>query len=202
MKIPYLTIISVAALVISISVYAFLFIQNQPVRPQVCSGSESTNCIYSFTMGMDNQSKNYDAFPVTNETKPVEFDGVKFTYTGSSTPEADGVNCDNVFPRAINSTSGHHPPIIVNYDGYFHINETRHFTATFANGKTKTLTVCWRGNAVPNVKQMCENLSCGPMFCPSKTDWFDENKTAGIIQEEHCSLNSPTHDRYIAEMIK
>ena len=200
LKPSYLTVVSLVALVAAVSVYAFLLIQNQPVRPQDCSGSESNNCIYSFTMEVDNQSRNYDAFPVLNKTKPVEFDGVKFTYTGISTPQTDGINCDNAFPRAINSTTGHRPPTIVRYDGYFHVNETRHFTAILADGKVKELTVCWRGNAVPKVVQSCENLSCGLMFCPSKTDWFDENKTAGIIQEEICSLDSPNRDRYIAEL--
>lgn len=203
MKTQNLTIISLAALAIVISVYVFLLIQNQPIRPQVCNGSESTDCIYNFTMWTDNKNRDYNAFPIINETnKPIEFDGVKFIYAGSSTPEADGINCDNVFPRAINFTTGHHPPVIVNYDGYFHVNETRHFTATFATGQVKTLSVCWRENAIPKVTHMCENLGCGPMLCPSKTDWFDENKTAGIMQEEYCSLNSPAHDRYIAEVRK
>ncbi|MDE1764731.1 MAG: hypothetical protein KGI27_00510 [Thaumarchaeota archaeon] len=204
MESPRLTIISLAALAIVVSVYAFLLIKNQPIRPQVCNGSESTDCIYSFGMWLDNKNRNYNAFPIINKVnKPVEFDGIRFVYTGSSTPKIDGINCDNVFPRAINSTTGHHPPIIVNYDGYFHVNETRHFTATLADGQVKTLTVCWRGNAMPKVIQMSEDFGTGgPMLCPSKTDWFDENKTAGITQEEYCSLNSPTHDRYIAEIGK
>ncbi|MGI0088292.1 MAG: hypothetical protein ACREBI_10125 [Nitrosotalea sp.] len=202
MKTLHLTIISVAALAITVSVYVFLLIQNEPIRPQSCQGN-STNCIISGGMWIDNRSKNYDAFPITNElNKPVEFDGIRFVYTGSSTPEKDGVNCDNVFPRAINSTTGHHPPIIVNYEGYFKINQTRHFTAKFANGQVKSLTLCWNGRATPKVIQMSDSGLGGPMFCPQKTSWFDENKTAGIIQDEYCSPNSPYYDRYIAETIK
>ena len=200
MKITSLTIVSLAVLVIVIAVYAFLLIQNQPIRPQECGGSASANCIYNFTMQLGTESRDYNAYPVINETnKPVEFDGIKFSYGGSSTPQQDGINCDNAFPRSINSTMGHHPPIIVDYNGYFHVNETRHFTAILANGLVKQLTVCWRGNAVPKVIQMTDSGLGGPMFCPSKTDWFDENKTAGIIQEEYCSLNGSYHNRYIAE---
>ncbi|MGI0047086.1 MAG: hypothetical protein ACREBB_07870 [Nitrosotalea sp.] len=201
MKTLHLTIISVAALVITISVYVFLLIQNEPIRPQSCQGN-STDCTYSFTMGLDDhENRNYDAFPVINiVNKPVEFDGIKFAYTGSSTPDADGINCDNVFPRAISSTTGHHPPIIVNYDGYFKINETRHFTATFADGQTKSLTLCWNGQAIPRVTQMMDSgIGGGLMFCPSKTNWFDDNKTAGIIQDEYCSTNGLYYDKYIAE---
>ena len=195
-----LTIISVAALVLTASVYVFLLIQNESIRPQECSGSESTNCIYSFSMELDNENRNYSAFQVINTvSKPVEFGGIKFVYVGSSTPSDDGINCDTVFPRAINSTFGHHPPEIVNYGGYFKINETRHFTATFANGQTKYLTLCWNGHATPKVIQMSDSGLGGPMFCPQKTSWFDENKTAGIIQDEYCSPNSPYYDRYITE---
>lgn len=151
-------------------------------------------------MGLDNENRNYHAFQVINiVNKPVEFDGIKFVYVGSSTPSDDGINCDTVFPRAINSTLGHHPPEIVNYGGYFKINETRHFTATFANGQTKYLTLCWNGHATPKVIQMSDSGLGGPMFCPQKTNWFDENKTAGMIQDEYCSPNSPYYDRYIAE---
>ncbi|MGH2611670.1 MAG: hypothetical protein ACRDFB_01315 [Rhabdochlamydiaceae bacterium] len=200
MKIPYLTIISVAALAIVISVYAFLLIQNEPIRPQSCQGSQSNNCIYNFGMWMDNRSNNYDAYPVTDKVnKPVEFDGMRFVYTGSSTPDKDGTNCDNIFPREINSTTGHHPPIIVNYGGYFKINETRHFTATFANGQTKFLTLCWNDHVMPKVIEMSDSGLGSPMFCPSKTSWFDDNKTAGIIQGEYCSPDSPDYDKYIAE---
>ena len=198
MKIPYITIVSVAALTITISVYVFLLIQNQPILTQVCQGSQSDNCISSFSIEQDNESKNYDAFPIPEANKPVELDGIKFAYTGSSKPDADGINCDNVFPRAINSTLGHHPPEIVNYGGYFKVNETRHFAATFANGQTKSLTLCWNGMARPKVTQMIDSgLGIGPMFCPSRTSWFDDNKTAGIIQEERC-----TSDIYIAEASK
>jgi hypothetical protein len=151
-------------------------------------------------MEVNNESRIYDGFPIATEiNKPVEFDGVRFVYTGSSTPEVDGINCDNVLPRAINSTSGHHQPIIVNYDGYFKINETRHFIATFPDGQVKSLTVCWIGHTMPKVIQMCENLSCGGMFCPSETSWFDSNKTAGIIQGERCTPNGPYYDKYVAE---
>lgn len=203
MKIPYITIISVAVLAVTVLVYVFLLIQNQPMLAQVCQGSQSDNCISSFSMEVGNESKNYDAFPIHEVNKPVELDGIKFAYTGSSTPDADGINCDTVFPRAINSTLGHHPPEIVNYGGYFKINETRHFTATFANGQTKFLTLCWNGMASPKVTPMIDSgLGLGPMFCPSKTSWFDDNKTAGIIQDEYCSLNSPYYDRYIAETMK
>lgn len=198
MKTPYLTIISVAALTITISVYVFLLIQNQPILTQVCQGTQSDNCISSFSMEQDNESKNYDAFPIPAANKPVDLDGIKFAYTGSSTPDADGINCDTIFPREMNSTLGHHSPEIVNYGGYFKINETRHFTATFANGQTKFLTLCWNGMARPKVTQMIDSgLGIGPMFCPSRTSWFDENKTAGIIQEERC-----TSDIYIAETSK
>ncbi|MGI0094666.1 MAG: hypothetical protein ACREA8_11285, partial [Nitrosotalea sp.] len=160
------------------------------------------NCIYSFGMGLDNKTQNYNGFPIVNKVdKPVDFDGVRFVYTGNSTPETDGINCDNVFPRAINSTLGHHIPIIVNYDGYFKVNETHHFTATFANGPTKSLILCWNNGMHPKVIQMFDSGSLtGPMFCPSKTNWFDDNKTAGIIQDEYCSPDSPYYDRYIAEV--
>ena len=199
MNIPYITIISIAVLAITISVYAFLLIQNEPILAQECSGSQSDNCIYSFSMEVDNESKNYDAFPIHEANKPVELDGIKFAYTGSSTPDADGINCDNIFPRAMNSTTGHHPPIIVSYGGYFKINQTRHFTATFENGQTKFLTLCWNGMASPKVIQMSDSGLGGPMFCPSQTSWFDDNKTAGIIQNEYCSPNSPDYYRYIVE---
>lgn len=200
MKIPYITIVSVSVLAITISVYVFLLIQNQPIVAQACQGPQSDNCISRFSMEQDNESKNYDAFPIPAVNKPVELDGIKFAYTGSSTPDADGINCDNVFPRAINSTLGHHPPEIVNYDGYFKVNETRHFTATFANGQTKFLTLCWNDMARPKVTQMIDSgLGIGPMFCPSRTSWFDDNKTAGIIQDEYCSDGSQDYDRYIAE---
>ena len=199
MKPHLLTIISVTVLAITISVYVFLLIQNEPIRPQHCQDN-STNCVYRFSMWIGNKSKNYDAYPIVDEVnKPIEFDGMRFVYTERSAPETDGVNCDNVFPRAINSTTGHHSPIIVNYGGYFKINQTRHFTATFANGQTKSLTLCWNGHATPKVIQMSDSGLGGPMFCPQKTIWFDENKTAGIIQDEYCSPNSPYYDSYIAE---
>jgi len=198
MKTSLLTMVSVAALIITASVYVFLFIQNEPMRPQHCQDN-STNCIYSFSMWIDNKSRNYDAYSITDKVnKPVEFDGIRFIYAGNSTPETDGMNCDNVFPREINSTTGHHPPMIVNYGGYFKINQTQHFTATFANGQTKYLTLCWNGHATPKVIQMSDSGLGGPMFCPQITSWFDENKTAGIIQDEYCSSNSPYYDRYIA----
>ncbi|MFZ1077739.1 MAG: hypothetical protein WAN47_09965 [Nitrosotalea sp.] len=202
MKIPYLTIVSVTTLAITISVYVFLLIQNEPIQPQQCSESQLTNCISSFSMEIDNESKNYHKFQVMDTVnKPVEFDGIKFVYAGTSTPSTDGINCDAVFPRAINSTLGHHPPEIVNYGGYFKINETRHFTATFPNGQTKSLTLCWNGNARAKVTQMIDSgLGIGPMFCPSRTSWFDDNKTAGIIQDEYCSSDSPYYDNYIAEV--
>ncbi|MGI0060075.1 MAG: hypothetical protein ACREBJ_09950 [Nitrosotalea sp.] len=198
-----LHIVIIMGIVVSATIVLFfiLTIQNEPILPQECSGSESTNCIYSFGMWLDNKNRNYNAFPITSQVnKPVEFDSVIFSYTGSSTPDIDGINCDNVFPRAINSTTGHHLPLIVNYDGYFKINETRHFTTTLANGQTKYLTLCWNYNAQPRVRAMSDSGLGGPMFCPQKTSWFDDNKTAGIIQDEYCSPNSPAYDRYIAEV--
>src|SRR5574337_396098 len=202
-KTSYLTMVSIAALIIVISVYVFLLIKNQPVRPQHCTESQSNNCIYSFGIWMENSSKNYDSYPIIDKIgKMVEFDGIKFVYTGSGTPDEDGVNCDNVFPRAINSTVGHHQPVIVNYGGFFKINETRHFTATLVNGQTKSLVLCWNGNATPKVIQRSDSGLGGPMFCPQRTTWFDENKTAGIIQDEYCSTSNPYYDNYIAETIK
>ena len=194
-------IIGITVFAIIVSLYVLIKIQNEPVQPQECHGSDSTNCIYSFEMWLDNKNRNYNYFPIIDEVnKPVELDGIKFMYNGNSTPEIDGMNCDNEFPRAINSTTGHHPPIIVNYDGYFKVNETRHFTATLANGQTKSIVLCWNDNVHPKVIQMFDSGLGGPMFCPSKTSWFDDNKTAGIIQDEYCSPNSPTYDRYIAEI--
>ncbi|HEU5222047.1 MAG TPA: hypothetical protein VFU58_08310, partial [Candidatus Nitrosotalea sp.] len=66
--------------------------------------------------------------------------------------------------------------------------------------QTKSIVLCWNDNVHPKVIQMFDSGLGGPMFCPSKTSWFDDNKTAGIIQDEYCSPNSPTYDRYIAEI--
>ncbi len=191
----------IVGITIFVSLFVFIMVQNTPLQPQSCTESESGDCIFSFSMNIDGKNRDYDGFPTVDKVnKPIEFNGVRFVYTGSSTPEIDGINCDNAFPRAINSTLGHHAPIIVNYDGYFQVNETRHFTATLTNGQTKSLVLCWNGNAKPKVIQMFDSGSLtGPMFCPSKTNWFDENKTTGIIQYEYCSPNSPYYDRYIAE---
>ena len=181
--------------------FIFITIQNEPIRPQECQGSESNNCIYSSSMWIDNKSRNYDAFPIIHEVnRPVEFNGVRFAYVGSSNPNIDNMNCDNLFPREINATFGHHLPTIVNYGGYFKVNETRHFIAMFTNGQTKSLTLCWNDTVKPRVIQMSDSGFGGPMFCPSQISWFDENKTAGIIQNEYCSPDSPYYDRYIAEI--
>jgi hypothetical protein len=141
----FLNIAIIVGIVVSATIVSFfvlMMIQNEPIRPQECHGSESTNCIYSFGMLVDNKIRNYNAFPIINEVnKPSEFDGIRFAYVENGTLDADNINCSDVFPRAMNSTTGHHTPIIVNYDGYFKVNETLHFTATLANGQTKSLTL-------------------------------------------------------------
>lgn len=193
-----LTIVSVAALVLTASVYGFLLVNNAPRSPVPCQPNESGDCLLPFSMVIDDKSLTFDSFPITRETKPVQFDGVRFAYTGSSTPEKDGVNCTGVFPRAFNSTVGHHPPIVVPYGGYFQINETRHFEVKFADGLTESLVLCWNGLATPKVIQMSDSGLGGPMFCPQKTTWFDKDKTAGIVQDEYCSRPGPYYDTYIA----
>lgn len=193
-----LSIVSVSALVLVVSVYVFLLFQNAAISPEECQGN-STDCRYSFNMNVDNTTRVYDGFPIINQpNKPVEFDGMKFVYTGVSTPEADGISCDNIFPRAINFTTGHHTSNPIIYDGYFKINETRHYTATFANGQTRYLVLCWNDHAISKVTHFSDTLPGGPQYCPTKTSWFDENKTAGIIQGEYCSPNSPYYDKYVA----
>ncbi|MGI0068718.1 MAG: hypothetical protein ACREAN_00520, partial [Nitrosopumilaceae archaeon] len=145
----------------------------------------------------------YDEAPVVNDlNRPVEFDDVKFVYVGSSTPQNDNMDCSTEFPRAINVTFGHHTPIIVQYGGYYSINETRHFTATFPNGNTKYLTLCWAELTQPKIISMTDSGAMSvPFFTGQKINWFDDNKTAAIVQHSY-QQDPQYYNTYIAEIEK
>jgi hypothetical protein len=128
-------------------------------------------------------------------------DNVTFLYTGSSTPEKDNLDCDTEFAREINVTFGHHPPI-VSYDGYYKVNETRHFTAKFQNGDIKQLVLCWAEFTKPKINQMSDVPGSlgGPIYIGWKINWFDENRSAAIVQHQY--QTEDYYNAYIAEIRK
>ncbi len=152
-------------------------------------------------MNIDGNNRDYDEAPVYNDlNRPVEFDDVIFVYTGSGTPHGDNVDCSTEFPRAINVTWGHHPPVIVMYGGYYKVNETRHFIATFPNGQTRSLTLCWAQFTQPKITEMSDSGIGGtPIFTGEKINWFDYNKTAAIIQHRYHE-DPQYYNEYIAEV--
>ena len=153
------------------------------------------------SMEVDNQNRNYDESRVYDySNRTVEMDNVTFLYTGSSTPEKDNLNCDTEFPRTINVTFGHHLPIIV-FDGYYKVNETRHFAVQLADGTTNSTILCWAPFTKPKIIEMKDTgLGGVPIYNGMKITWLDENKTAGIVQHQY--QTDDYYNAYIAKIEK
>lgn len=168
------------------------------IHPRCEYYPNNTVCL-GMSMAIDNQNRDYDESPVYDYlNRPVEIDNVTFLYTGSSTPEKDNLNCDTEFPRTINVTFGHHPPIVV-FDGYHKVNETRHFAVRFADGTTNSTILCWAQFTKPEITEMKDTgLGGVPIYTGMKITWLDKNKTAGIIQ--HRYQTEDYYNEYIAEV--
>lgn len=170
------------------------------IHPQRCEYYPNTTICHGMNMEVDNQNRDYDESQVYDYlNRTVEMDNATFLYTGSSTPEKDNLNCDTEFPRAINVTFGHHPPIVV-FDGYYKVNETRHFAVRLADGTTNSTTLCWSQFTKPKITEMCDTLCLPPLYTGMKITWLDENKTAGIVQHQY--QTEDYYNAYIAEVKK
>ena len=203
MKTIHLSIIIGSGITIVIvgTLLILVLLQYTPIKPERCDYYPNTTICRGTSMNIDGINRDYDEAPVFNDlNRPVEFDDIKFVYTGSSTPQNDNIDCSTDFPRAINVTFGHHPAIIVQYGGYYKVNETRHFTATFPNGKTKYLTLCWAQFTNPKIITMVETLGGSPIFEGGKINWFDDNKTAAIVQHRY-RADPQYYNTYIAEVL-
>ena len=220
MKTLHLTIISAIGIVSIVSLgMIFLFNthptsqpMSQPVsytifsslpaiHPPRCEYYPNTTLCHGMSMEVDNQNRDYDESQVYDYlNRTVEMDNVTFLYTGSSTPEKDNLNCDTEFPRAINVTFGHHPPIVV-FDGYYKVNETRHFAVRLADGTTTSTTLCWTQFTKPKIIEMRDTgLGGVPTYNGMKITWLDKNKTAAIVQHQY--QTEDYYNAYIAEVRK
>ena len=170
------------------------------IHPPKCDYYPNDTICYEMTMWVDNQLRDYDESQVYDYlNRTVEMDNVTFLYTGSSTPEKDNLNCDIEFPSAINVTFGHHAPIVV-FDGYYKVNETRHFAVRLADGTTNSTALCWSQFTKPKITEMCDTLCLPPIYTGMKITWLDENKTAGIVQHQYQTQDY--YNAYIAEIKK
>lgn len=171
------------------------------IHPPRCEGYQNNMICHGMSTEVDNQNRNYDESPVYDySNKTIEMDNVTFLYTGSSTPEKDNLNCDTEFPRAINITFGHHPPIIV-FDGYYKVNETRHFAVRLGDGTTNSTILCWSPFTKPKIIEMKDTgLGGVPNYIDTKVTWLDKNKTAGIVQHQY--QTDDYYNAYIAEVKK
>jgi hypothetical protein len=172
------------------------------IHPPKCEYYSNNTICHGMTTWVDNQIRDYDESQVYDYiNRPVEMDNVTFLYTGSSTPEKDNLNCDIEFPRAINVTFGHHPPIVV-YDGYYKVNETRHFTVTLADGTINSISLCWTQLTKPKIIEMIDDGGMGtPIYSGMKINWLDKNKTAAIVQHQY-QTDENYYNEYIAEVRK
>ncbi len=171
------------------------------IHPMICEGMPNHTICHGMSMIIDDQKRDYDESPVYDYlNKTVEMDNIMFLYTGSSTPEKDNLNCDNEFPRAINVTFGHHPPIVV-FDGYYKVNETRHFAVLLPDGTINSTTLCWAQFTKPKIIEMKDTgLGGVPLYNGMKITWLDKNKTAGIVQHQYQTQDY--YNAYIAEVRK
>lgn len=178
-----------------------LFSSLPAIHPPRCEYYPNTTICHGMSMNIDDQNRNYDESPVYDYlNRTVEMDNVTFLYTGSSTPEKDDLNCDTEFPRVINVTFGHHPPIVV-FDGYFKVNETRHFAVRFADGTTNSTTLCWSQFTKPKIIEMTDSGGLGvPIYSGMTITWLDKNKTAAIVQHQY--QTEDYYNAYIAEVRK
>jgi len=171
------------------------------IHPQRCEHYPNTTICHGISTEIDNQIRDYDESPVYDYlNRTIEMDNVTFLYTGSSTPEKDNLNCDTEFPRVINVTFGHHPPIVV-FDGYYAVNETRHFAVRLTDGTTNSTTLCWTQFTKPKIIEMKDTgLGGVPIYNGMKITWFDKNKTAGIVQHQY--QTGDYYNAYIAGIRK
>ncbi len=204
MKTLHLSIIigSAIAIVIVGSFLMVLSLQYVPIKPQRCDYYPNTTICHGTSMNIDGDNRDYDEAPVFNDlNRPVEFDDITFVYTGSSTPQNDNIDCNTAFPRAINVTWSHHPPVIVMYGGYYKVNETRHFTVMLPDGTTNSTTLCWSQFTKPKITEMIDSGGMGtPIYSGMKINWLDKNKTAAIVQHQY--QTEDYYNAYIAEIIK
>ena len=171
------------------------------IHPPRCEAYQNNMICHGMSMEVDNQNRNYDESQVYDySNRTVEMDNVTFLYTGSSTQEKDKLNCDNEFPRTINVTFGHHLPIIT-FDGYYKVNETRHFAVRLADGNTNSTILCWAPFTKPKIIEMKDTGPGGvPIYSGMKITWLDKNKTAGIVQHQY--QTEDYYNAYIAEIKK
>ncbi|MEO9307588.1 MAG: hypothetical protein ABI342_04650 [Nitrososphaera sp.] len=171
------------------------------IHPPKCEYYPNNTICHGMTTWVDNQIRDYDESQVYDSpNRPVEMDNVTFLYTGSSTPGKDNLNCDTEFPRAINVTFGHHSPIVV-YDGYYKVNETRHFTVTLADGTINSTSLCWTQLTKPKITEMIDDGGMGtPIYSGMKINWLDKNKTAAIVQHQY--QTEGYYNEYLTEVRK
>ena len=160
------------------------------------------NLCHVETLEVDNQTSQYVEVPLLeDQVVPIKLGGVTLYANGAQDTQIDGIDCSKFSPKEINITFGHHSPYVT-YDGYFVVNGTKHFAAILPNGTTSILKVCWPASNMKPLINISEDTGSGgtPIYRGYQMEWFDENKTIGIMLHDYSQSGNDYYNKYLVKL--
>lgn len=172
--------------------------ENHPL--DICN--QVPNLCRDTSLDVNNQTLHYVEVPLIEDTVvPIKLGGITLYADGASDAQSDGIDCSKFIPQKINIVFGHHMPYIT-YDRYFEVNGTKHFAAIFPNGMTDLLKVCWPSSNMNSTINVSKDTGLGgtPMYSGYTIEWFDENKTVGIMLHDYSQFGNDYYNKYVVKL--